>query len=210
MTTPIDVDAVVRAVLAELARRDEKPRNTDNGLFFAGKLLGQSQVELLDAGLREIKVNSGTVITPLARDLLKRRGITLQYASGSTNSKGLGEWAFAIEGRASGKVEALRAALLHAWAEIAPEVASRWVVERPQRGALFLTPEASLATWRANRVEGVRAATASDVDAVVRAVRVLGVNLLVVEPAGLSIASVKALADTFRRAGAPAEPEGLR
>jgi hypothetical protein len=210
MITPADVDAVVQAVLAELARRNGQPRHAENGQVFAGKLLGQAQVELLDAGVQEIKVNAGTVVTPLARDLLKRRGITLHYASGSTSSKGTGEWAFAIEGRPNGKEEALRTALLHAWAEVAPEVASHWVVERPQRGALFLTPEASLATWRANRVDGVRAASASDVDAVARAVQFLGVNLLVVEPSGLSIASVKAMADTFCRAGAPAMPEGLR
>jgi hypothetical protein len=210
MTTPVDVDAVVRAVLAELARRQRQPKVSENGQVFAGKLLGQSQVDALDVDVREIKVNSGTVVTPLARDLLKRRGIGLQYASGSVGSRGIGEWAFAIDGRTNGKAEALRTALLHAWAEVAPEVASHWVAENPQRGALFLTPEASLATWRANHVDGVRAATAWDVDAAARAVRVLGVNLLVIEPAGLSIASVKALADTFRRAGAPAEPEGLR
>jgi hypothetical protein len=210
MITLVDIDAVVRAVLAELARRNGQPRHAENGQVFAGKLLGQSQVEMLEAGLQEIKINAGTVVTPLARDLLKRRGISLQYASGSTSSKGTGEWAFAIEGRPNGKAEALRRALLHAWTEVAPEVASHWVAASPQRGALFLTPEASLATWRASRVEGVRASTAWDVDAAARAVRVLGVNFLVVEPALLSIASVKAIADAFRRAGAPVEPEGLR
>ena len=83
--------------------------------------------------------------------------------------------------------------------------------DRPHRGALLvLTPEASVATWRANRTEGVRAASACDVDSVARAVKCLGVNVLVIEPALHSIPSMKAMAEAFRRGGAPTLPEGLR
>jgi hypothetical protein len=210
MTTPngIDIDAVVRAVMAELARRNGKPRHEENGRVFAGKLLGQREVEVLDGVVKEIHVRPGTVVTPLARDLLKRRGITLGFAT-TTQTKGTGEWAFAIEAPGGGKAEVIRRTLLDAWAEVAADAAAHWVVDRPERGALMLTPEASVATWRANRIKGVRAAMACDVDAVARAVRYLGVNMLVVEPAMLSIPSVKAMAEAFRRGGAPALPEDL-
>jgi hypothetical protein len=207
MTTngAIDVDAVVRAVLAELARRNG---HKEDGQVFAGRLLGQSQVEALD-GVKEIKVAAGTVVTPLAADLMKRRGISLKVVSRRETSKGTGEWAFAIEGPRSGKAEAIRRALLDGWAEVAPDGLLTWLVA-PDRGALFLTPEASVAVWRGNRVEGVRAASACDVESVTRAVRHLGLNLLVIEPSAQSIPSMKAMAETFRRGGAPAMPEELR
>src|SRR5947209_4867444 len=117
MTTPggIDIDAVVRAVIAELARRGGTPvRHESGGHVFAGRLLGQAQVEAFDREVKGVRVAPGTVVTPLARDLLKRRGISLDYATNGEatvgQAKGTGEWAFAIEGPASGKAEALRRA----------------------------------------------------------------------------------------------------
>ncbi len=208
MTTngAIDVDAVVRAVLAELARRNGREAKDQ---ILAGRLLGQSQLEALDGSVKEVRVAAGTVVTPLARDEMKRRGISLKVVSGGETSKGTGEWALAIDGPRSGKAEAIRRALLDGWAEVASDSLHSWLVA-PDRGALFLTPEASVAVWRGNRVEGIRAASACDVDSVTRAVRHLGLNLLVIEPAAHSIPSVKAMAEAFRRGGAPRAPEGLR
>jgi hypothetical protein len=77
------------------------------------------------------------------------------------------------------------------------------------RGALVLTDEASAAVYRACLVPGVRAATASESDAVARAVRALGVNLLVVEPAGKPLALIRQLGATFRRGGGPRPPAWL-
>ena len=84
------------------------------------------------------------------------------------------------------------------------------MVEDDVRGALVLTDEASVATWRANQVEGVRAATVAAPEAVSRATRLLGVNLIVVEAANLSIYQLKEVGERFRRAGAPAIPEWIQ
>ncbi len=208
---PIEVDAVVRSVLADLFRGRGGDRG---GHVYSGRLFGVRQVEALGPDEREVRVVAGTVVTPSANEMMKRRGIRLRTASGDesrgASSRGAGEWAFAIEGRGTGATEAIRRSLLHAWSELPSAEAPRWIVSARGRGAMLLTPEASVAAWRANRVEGLRAASASDTDAVSRAVRHLGVNLLVVEPAGLSIPTVRALAEAFRRGGAPGEPEGLR
>jgi len=107
---------------------------------------------------------------------------------------------------------ALRRALLaEAWSELegSDREAVGWVAAGPDRGALLFSDEASVAVWRACRVNGVRAAVASDPDAVARAVDQLGMNLLVVEPLGKSISWIRQLAATFRRAGAPTPPEGF-
>ena len=60
--------------------------------------------------------------------------------------------------------------------------------------------------WRSGgpaRCAGVRAASAAEPAEVRRAVTGLGVNLLVVEPAGKSISWMRQLATAFRRSRAP-------
>jgi hypothetical protein len=187
-----------------------------NGNVFAGRLLALRHVEALAPTEREVRVAPGTVVTPLARDLLKQRGIALrQVAAGEAERVSRsGEWGFAIDDEAGalGTVAALRRALLEeAWSELerAPGAAAHWVAEAAHRGALLLTAEASVAVWRACQVSGVRAAAADDPEAVARAVRHLGVNLLVVEPLGKSISWIRRLGATFRSAGAPVRPMGI-
>jgi hypothetical protein len=75
---------------------------------------------------------------------------------------------------------------------------------------LLLTDEASTAVYLACRSRGVRATAAEDPNAVARAVQALGVNLLVVEPERKSIALIKQMGATFRRAGGPVAPDWLR
>ena len=70
----------------------------------------------------------------------------------------------------------------------------------------MLTEEASVAVFRGCQVPGVRAAVADEPGAVARAVRALGVNLLVVEPAGKSIALLNQIGLSFRTAGGPVAP----
>jgi hypothetical protein len=99
-----------------------------------------------------------------------------------------------------------------AWHELSEslEEVVRWVLEGEGRGAIVLTSEASTAVYRACRKRGVRASAAADPDAVARAVRALGVNVVVIEPAGKSIALIKQMASTFRRASGPVVPDWLR
>jgi hypothetical protein len=188
--------------------------DSDGGIF-AGHLLSLRHAEAFRAGTREVRVAPGTVITPLARDFLKKQGIGLRVVSRLEVEavRERGEWGFAIEAE-TGTAGALRRAWLDGpepWTELEPmaDATARWIVAGPGRGALLLTDEASVAVWSACRFHGVRAATAAEPEAVARAVRRLGVNLLVVEPAGKPIALVRQLGLAFRRAGAPRIPEGL-
>ena len=197
------VDRAVRMVLADLSRGSDEE-------VFAERLLSLRHAELLATTAREVRVAPGTVITPLARDLLKSRGITLRVVS-KAEVKTSGEWAFAFEAD-SGLLAALRRTLLEdsmAWREIKTEELARWLAGSDERGALLVTDEASVAVWRANQRRGVRAALAGDPTAVAKAVRSLGVNLLVVEPAGKSINLMRQIVLTFRKAGAPRVPSGL-
>ena len=220
--TLLDVDAAVRAVLAEmfpvrprlgLSREPRKPGIES----FAGTLVSLKQVEILSPKIVELLIAPGTVVTPLARDLLKRRGVSIRFVARSEVARAgnLGEWGFAIESEINrGLLEALRRGLLEgpeSWFEVGStfEEATGWVAGVEGRGAMLLTDEASVAVYRACREPGVRAAVAVDVDTVSRAVRALGVNLLVVEPAGKSIAFLQQIGRSFRRLGGPEAPDWL-
>lgn len=199
----------VRWVLAGASR--SKPTQPS---VFPERLLALRHVEGLGAGARELCVAPGTVVTPLARDELKRRGITVRWISRHDVEavSRRGEWAFVIEGE-GGVLSALRRTWLdgpETWRELAALAdAVRWVAESDERGVLVVTEQAAVAVWRANQVPGVRAASAESSAAVDRAVRGLGMNLLAVEPEGKPLPLLKQLAATFRSAGAPRVPDAL-
>jgi len=214
------IELVARAVESVLLELDRGRAHRDRSrsrmpAIFAERLLSLRKVEGLAQREQVIRVAPGTVVTPLARDFLKRQGIRLQWVSRSEVEQSLerGEWGLVIASR-SGLVEALRRTLLESsqeWrAQLADvESAASWVAASPTRGALVVTDEAAVAVWLACQRQGVRAAQATDVDAVDRAVRQLGVNLLVIEPAGKSIALLKQMSLAFQRSGAPRPVEEL-
>lgn len=216
MTEPsiAQVDAAILAVLGERNRGERQART--EGATFADRLLSLRQVEALPAGTALVRVASGTVITPLARDQLKRLGIAVRLISEveAKRQRNQGTWGFAID-HDSGLAAALQRTLLsgiESWNEIGRDVfdVARWVAVAEDRGAAIITLEASVAAWQAQQVPGVRAATVAEASAVDRAIRHLGVNLLVIEPSGKSIHTLKHLLATFRRAGAPRLPDTLR
>lgn len=212
-----EVNAAVLAVLEEFGRakgsngrHSYAPSIPD---VFVERLFSLRHAEAL-GDVEEVRVLSGTVVTPLAKDLLRRRGIRLRFVSGreaaSAKAASRGEWGFAIDSR-SGQVEAIRRMLLDDWVEVGPgsDEAARWVVEGDGRGAFVVADEASVATWRACRFAGIRAATVSEPEAVTRAIRALGANMIVVEPPGKSIYLLKQIGERFRHGGAPRIPEWL-
>jgi hypothetical protein len=207
------VDAAVRSVLAAQGAVRGLAFDGHRTEVFGGRLLALRHAEALPAATRTVGVAPGTVVTPLARDLLKSRAIAVRWIGKQdvAQVKHPGEWAFAIEGATeSGTIAALRRVLLEDdWSELSgslPAVA-RWVAAESVRGALVVTDDASVAVWRACRIAGVRAACPADPDAVARAAGRLGLNLLVVEPAGKSISWMRQLALTLRRGGAPVPPQ---
>ena len=212
-----EVNAAVLAVLGDFCRSrrpvDRSSHSNGHPDVFVERLFSLRHAEGIGE-VEEVQVAPGTVVTPLARDLLRRRRISLRVVSSreAATSRSIlqGEWGFAIESR-SGQVEAIRRGLLEDWSEIGSDSvqAARWVVGGDGRGAFVVTDEASVSAWRAGRIEGIRAATVADPEAVSRAIRHLGANLIVVEASGRSIYLLKQIGDRFRRGGAPIIPEWL-
>ncbi len=217
--TIAEVEAVVRSVLTAL-RPVLASGHGPTGVptvspVFAGRLVGERDAAAMVAAGAPVRITPGTVVTPLARDILKRAGIELRFASqAELTASGLtGEWGFAFE-PAGGQVDPLRRSLLAdsaIWSDLGadPLQAAAWVVAGAGRGAVVLTESAARIAWSANQTAGVRAATAVDPAGVVRAIEQLGLNLLVVEPAGRSIFELRHLCAVFRRGGAPRPPAWL-
>jgi hypothetical protein len=203
----------VSAAVAEVLAGGFGPASTGRGSAgdtFLGKLFAVRHVEALPPGIRVVRLQAGTVVTPLAFDLLRRQGIAIRrIGQGELATAARGEWGFAISPEAeSGTVQALKRSLLeesHAWHELEPalERVTSWLVEREGRGAMVITFDAAVTVWRACQIRGVRAAAAVEPSDVHRATCSLGVNLLVIEPAGKSIHWMKQLGTAFRQAGAP-------
>ncbi len=213
------VDEAVRAVLAELKlKREPRSRKESDCQVVVDRLFSVRHAEALPPGTRIVQLGPATVVTPLARDLLKHKGITIRLGGlGESSNTARGEWAFSISADSEllGTVKALRRALLEdprAWIEFEPslDVLASWLVDGKGRGAMFVTSESALAVWQSCQISGVRAAAAAEPGEVQRAVQSLGMNLLVVEPSGKSISWIKQLAGAFRVSGAPRAPETLR
>jgi hypothetical protein len=210
-----EVNAAVLAVLGDFGRSSRPADRRSNGHrdVFVERLFSLRHAEAL-GDTDEVRVVAGTVVTPLAKDLLKRRRIGLRVVSkgeaAPARVREKGEWGFAIDSK-GGQVESIRRMMLEEWTEVGPDAveAAHWVIERGGRGAFVVTDEASIATWRAARVEGARAATVCDPEAVSRAIRHLGTNMIVVEPTGKSIYLLKQIGERFRQGGSPVLPDWL-
>ncbi|HEU5115631.1 MAG TPA: hypothetical protein VFT74_03045, partial [Isosphaeraceae bacterium] len=195
-------------------QRAVQPAHARAERSFAGRLLSASAVESLPSTITEISISPETVLTPMARDLLKKRKIAVRLLgrAEARRQSGVGEWGFSVDSE-SWSATTLRRMLLTTehWLDLGPDVLGPavWVSEQDGRGAVLFRDQGALAVWQANRIEGVRAAAASDADGVSRAVASLGANLVVIEPTGKSVHELKHLASTFRKAGAPVVPEWI-
>src|SRR5205823_12968037 len=79
---------------------------------FAGRLLSLRHAGAIPRGVQQVRVAPGTVITPLAKDHLKRLGIEIRFVAraGVERIRNTGEWGFVVETETGG-VGALRRAL---------------------------------------------------------------------------------------------------
>ena len=211
-----EVNAAIAAVLGEFGRtsiRSLGRQPISKYDVFSERLFSVKHAEMM-GDVDEVRVVTGTVVTPMARELLKRRKVSIRIVSGNeaslAKSRSRGDWGFCIESNHV-QVEVLRRTLLGDWSDLGmdPAEAALWVTDEAGRGALVVTDEASVASWRVGRIGGIRSATVFDPEGVSRAIRQLGANMIVIEPSGKSIYVLKQFGERFRQGGAPMTPEWL-
>ena len=198
------VDNAVRAVLAELPGQPRLAPGPTARLWWTGYSRSDTPRRCRRHSSRSAR--PATVVTPLARDLLKRKGITIRLGVlGELRNAARGEWGFAItaDSEELGTVQGLRRALLEdprAWVEIEPslDLLTSWLVDGEGRGAMMMTTEAAVAVWQSCQKSGVGRRRPRNAARSTAPCCHLGVNLLVVESAGKSISWIKQLAAAFR------------
>ena len=203
MTEPsIDIDRVVREVLAELDFAP--PGDTGGELVVSARVVTLSQLEGRLENIRRLVVPPRAVITPAVRDELIRRKVTVAYAPpdatgavvpiravlvvtgkrfdttplpGALNSEGI-------------EVQEHRCdCLIAATDRLAGEIT------RPDTLGVLLTRHVAAGLCLANRLRGVRAVSGIDDAASV------GANLLVLDPAAVSMYQLRQIVSSFCRAG---------
>jgi len=209
MPTIEQVDQAVRAVLA--SRSVGQAIGRAGAWNFVGRVLSARQVEQLGMDVERLAIPPETVVTPMAKEALKDRGIQVHVSVDHRCGPDAGEWALAIEPGWT-LADSLKRGLRRdgpPWIELEGDVESvaAWTAEGPHRNATLITSEASVACWRAHRIPGCRAAAIQDAERLRRAHESLGLNLAVIEHMNQSLYEIQNLLRVYRRLGPPAPPE---
>jgi len=195
----VDVEAVVRAVMARLAAgtagaTQPAPAARAGELTLLGQLVTELDLAEQLTSEKTVRVAAGTVLTPSARDYLNDRGIKLQRIDPTATSQAGPGTAMLVLGLAetkfepSGTIAQLKrdGIKVDQVARVGLTEVVENLTDRVRRGgdrALLLTGRPAAATCLANRSRGVRAATARDPEEVRQVLKELNANLLVMNPA---------------------------
>ncbi len=190
-----------------------------SGLVIYEPLVTLATVQGRLSGVRHVVLAPGAVVTPSVKDELRRRGVTVVFENRSLGrtlpsvelAVAVAETRFnpqplvqAIDTDVSVAAFDSGRSLLVATRCLAAEV-----TERGRLGLLF-TENPTAAVCLLNRFPGVRAAMSCDPDTTRRAVGGIGVNVLVVDPAGESEEKLAATLRAFVEAGPRECPEAYR
>jgi hypothetical protein len=221
------IEQIVRQVLADLRSGQPSARPTASTakpsvnavpgqLTLTSKIVSASLLEGRLDGISQLVVPRGAVITPAARDELKRRNVTIASAVSLANTSSAASLHVAVAGTrydARPLLSALAAEGIHAAQERASDLieATTQLAPAARTGfALLVTDEAAAALCLANRHAGVRAVLATNATAVDAAVASVGPNLLVIAPTGRSVFEMKQTIRAWLRHGRPACPAVFR
>lgn len=222
---PIDVEKVVREVLAEMGLApDPSPakgkgkRETAPGAKGEGSkelTVGSRVVTLAELGDRldsvhSVVVSAGAVVTPAVRDELLRRNIALVYAEPEPLQRPgrprLAAFATGTNFDPASMLKGLHEEGIAADCQrldclIATVDALVVELAKPGTLGLLLTEHVAAALCLANRVRGVRAAAGLDAASVARDSAAVGANLLVADPAAAGPFVLKQMVVQFCRHG---------
>jgi hypothetical protein len=236
-TTPAQVAAAVLAVLREMnPAASAKPAsvvnhqtkapavlanhtiNSDSSIhYFPGSLLLERHALEVPRGIHELAISPRAVITPLAREILRKNGVSVRLASafsaGSLAATQPGQWAIV---RLSASAQGMAAESLLAgrtgegWEIVGHTVDEglSWLGQGPNRYLGVLAEVACVAVWRLAKA-GIRAAEVRSGHDVERVVKHFAPQSFVVEPGKMPIHEVKQIFQAWRRMGVATVPPEL-
>lgn len=196
------------------------PVTDDSIVAFPGKLLLERHAVSFPDATKQILTSPATVVTPLAREILRKRGVFVRIS----NASGLGSPSHVISGEwallrlcESPQAQSLEAMLIGRGGEgwigfgAAAEAATGWLETQPVGHLAVLAQSASNALWWLIR-HGVRAAQIQAANDVERIATAFAPRCLVIEPARLAIHESRQIFRTWRALGVQSpksESDGL-
>jgi len=218
----LDVDEIVRQVIARLKAEGgaAAPTATAGELQITDRVVTVANVRDRLAGIRQVVVRRGAVITPAAKDLLKEKNIAIAWQAGTTNNParvggqslvvGVAETKYCpakLCGQLRKSGVAVEQLARTGWVQVTTELCDH-VAKSGKAGVLFTTVTAP-AVCLANRVRGVRAVTAETRAGIETSIRAAGANLLVVNPTGRGAWELTKIIELFTHGAPWAPPAGL-
>jgi ribose 5-phosphate isomerase RpiB len=167
------------------------PQITSSVLCWPKRLLSADDLRRHLTSQRELVLLPKTVVTPLAHDELKAKGVRVSWqVPGTVNVESVktGTWIYAEE-----KPEALVASVIAALEREgiklptmagSAQALAEAVVRGTYAGGILFAADAALACCIANKIAGIRAAAVLSVLQVTRAKKTLGANVFVVDVPG--------------------------
>ncbi len=193
-------------------------------LHWSGRVLSADDLRRALNGHRELVLAPEALITPLAADELRLRGVRVsrqEPALATPASAAKGAWGYAQE-RAEPLVESAVRALAReglvlrelsgakdsggcGWARAVADCVARGDCV----GGILFCQDAGLACCVANKLPGLRAVCVANPGQAARAMLSLGANLAVVEVTGRTFFEIRQIIRTLCQAGTPACPAGV-
>jgi hypothetical protein len=188
------------------------PSAAANGqLVMTGRVVTLSALDGRWAGIRQLVVPPGAIVTPAVRDELRRRNVALGFAASPANEAptktllltlvahaGVGDPAELLAALAGTSV-VVRQENLDCLIAACERLAG--LVAGGKGLGLLLTRHTPAAICLANRHQGVRAVLAADVMETIAAVKAIGANLLVADPTTLGAGRLKRVVLDYCRVG---------
>jgi ribose 5-phosphate isomerase B len=189
-------------------------------LLWPGRVLAAGDLRHSLDGHREVLLVAGTVVTPLAAEELRDRGVAIRRESREEKSPSRLAWAYAQdrphplvqsaarslerEGTGVRELEGQGKALACRWARAVAECVARGECA----GGVLFCADPGLACCVANKVPGLRAVAVTSVAQAARATLGLAANLLAVEMPGRTFFEVRQILRTLC-AGGRGCPDGV-
>ena len=222
----IDVEYIVREVVAELERRQQRTETSrvadapkvepHESKDHAHELVVSSRVvSLAEIGdrlsrIRRLVVRADAVITPSAKDAIEDRRIAVVHGSTGKQSEDKTVSVMLVVARTGYDPGGLAAGIRAGGMSVETRTSDCLIhavdllAEQVRDGksiGLLLTPDVPAGVCLANRLAGVRAVAAKDSREAVEAARAVGANVLVVDQRGKGLFQLKQVVTTFCSGG---------
>jgi hypothetical protein len=190
-------------------------------LHWRGRVLASTDLARSLNGQRELVLSPRTIITPLAAEELRSRGVTIRHQDAEEQPPSVCPWGYAQDWPhplVSSALQSLQREGLSLRELPGKEGGSPWVWARAVaecvargecRGGVVFCQDPGLVCCVANKVAGLRAAAVATIAQAARATLTLGPNLLALEMPGRTFFEIRQIIRTLCCPAATTCPDGI-